>query len=260
MKTPFFEELEYAHTAIGELILQRRRVAALGDRETYEVKLGDAYLMSSLFHDAEDALAERVLSRLNGEQWDVVVGGLGLGYTAAEALRRPEVRELVVVEALAPVIDWHERNLVPNGEFLTSDPRCRYQEGDFFAMAGGEGFDPARPGRQFDAVLLDIDHSPRHTLSPAHDDFYTVEGLRRLVRFLKPGGLFGLWSNDPPEDEFIDRMNGVFAKAEGLTIPFANPLTDGEESNGLYIGFNGRCGKEDMAEGDEFGRHQTPSR
>lgn len=235
MNTPFFKELDYVPTPMGELILQRRRVAVLDNLETYEVKLGEEYLMSSLFHDAEDALATQVLSRLTGKSWEVVVGGLGLGYTAAQALRRPEVQELIVVEALAPVIDWHKRGLVPNGMELSADPRCHFQEGDFFAMARGEGFDPASPGRQFEAVLLDVDHSPRHTLSAAHDDFYTEEGLQRFARFLKPRGVFGLWSNDPPEDEFVERLQRVFARAEGMTIPFANPLTGGQETNGLYV-------------------------
>lgn len=235
MNTPSFEELDYVPTPMGDLILQRRRVAMLEDREVYEVKLGEEYLMSSLFHEAEDALATQVLSRVTGTKWEVVVGGLGLGYTAAEALRWPEVDHLIVVDALAPVIDWHRRGLVPNGAELIADPRCKYQEGDFFAMARTEGFDPAVPGRRFDAVLLDVDHSPRHTLSPAHDDFYTVDGLKRFARFLKPGGVFGLWSNDPPEDEFLDRLREVFASAEGMTIPFANPLTGGQETNGLYL-------------------------
>ena len=233
--SPWFEELDYRPTSMGPLTLQRRRVAALNQAEAYEVKLGEEYLMSSLFHAAEDELATRALSRLRGRGWAVVVGGLGLGYTAMEALRRGEVDELVVVEALDPVIDWHRRGLVPNGRELVEDSRCVLRAGDFFALARGEGFDPERPGRAFDAVLLDIDHSPRHTLSPSHADFYTEEGLERLKRFLVSGGIFGLWSNDPPEDAFLTRLRNTFSRAEGLEIPFDNPLTGGRSINGLYL-------------------------
>ena len=82
------------------------------------------------------------LGELEGTGWDVVVGGLGLGYTAAAALKFKQVERLVVVEALAPVIDWHRRELVPNGKELTRDSRCVYRHADFFALARGDGFEP----------------------------------------------------------------------------------------------------------------------
>ncbi|MEJ2180962.1 MAG: spermidine synthase, partial [Gammaproteobacteria bacterium] len=77
-----FKELDYRQTALGELVLRRRQALALDGREIFEVKLNDEYLMSSMFHEAEAALADLGLSELKGEDWDVVVGGLGLGYTA----------------------------------------------------------------------------------------------------------------------------------------------------------------------------------
>ena len=139
---------------MGELVLQRRTMLSLKGREVYEVKLGDAYLMSSLFHDSEVALADIALSALDGTGWDIVVGGLGLGYTAAAALKYEQVERLIVVEALAPVIDWHRRGLVPNGKRLTHDGRCVYRHADFFDLARGEGFDPDVKFSQFDAVEI----------------------------------------------------------------------------------------------------------
>ncbi len=113
-----FEELDYRQTALGELILRRRRALEADGREIFEVKLNDEYLMSSLFHEGEVALADLGLAELTGEGWDVVVGGLGLGYTAAAALKYDQVARMVVVEALAPVINWHQRELVPHGALL----------------------------------------------------------------------------------------------------------------------------------------------
>ncbi len=108
---PYFEELDSQNTHMGELSLRRRRIRLLNDMEVYEIKLGQEYLMSSLFHEAEVALADMGLGDLEGDEWDVVVGGLGLGYTATAALKFKQLRRLIVVEALAPVIDWHKRGL-----------------------------------------------------------------------------------------------------------------------------------------------------
>ncbi|MEJ2157315.1 MAG: spermidine synthase [Desulfobacteraceae bacterium] len=176
---PSFEELDYQKTRMGELVLQRRTMLSLKGREVYEVKLGDAYLMSSLFHDSEVALADIALSALDGTGWDIVVGGLGLGYTAAAALKYEQVERLIVVEALAPVIDWHRRGLVPNGKHLTQDGRCVYRHADFFDLARGEGFDPDVKDSQFDAILLDIDHTPEFWLHSSHADLYSEVGLQR---------------------------------------------------------------------------------
>ena len=232
---PFFEELDYRKTRLGELVLQRRRVLALDGAEAFEVKLNGEYLMSSLFYAAEAELARVGLGALSGTGWDVVVGGLGLGYTAAAALDFPQVARLIVVEALEPVIDWHRRGLVPNGRKLTDDPRCAYLNADFFALARGSGFDPEQSGRRWDAVLLDVDHTPSQLLNPAHADFYSVAGLRRLKDFLKPGGVFAMWSNDEPDAAFLDILRKAFGNAEGRACVFDNPLTGAKSANGLYL-------------------------
>jgi spermidine synthase len=230
-----FEELDYQRTTLGELVLRRRRALALGGREIFEVKLDDEYLMSSLFHQGEVALTDLGLSELTGAGWDVVVGGLGLGYTAAAALRFDQVARMIVVEALAPVIDWHQRELVPNGKLLSTDARCRYYHADFFALARGDGFDPHDPGHLFDAILLDIDHTPDALLNPAHADLYSQAGMMRLRTFLRPGGVFGLWSNDVPDKGFLAILAGVFDQVEGHVVEFENPIQDKTAANGVYI-------------------------
>lgn len=155
----YFEELDFRPTPMGALSLRRRRQLSTGI-DVYEIKLGDEFLMSSLFTVAEIALARLGLAALQRTDLDVAVGGLGLGYTAQAVLEDPRVRSLIVVDALAEVIEWHERGLLPLGEQLTADPRCRLVHGDFFAMSAST-LDPQAPGRRFDAVLVDIDHSPR---------------------------------------------------------------------------------------------------
>ena len=229
-----FEELDWQATDLGEISL-RRRLEPTMRVDVYEVKLGDEFLMSSLFPVAEIELARLGLAACAGDQLDVLVGGLGLGYTAMTALEDPRVRSLAVVEALAPVIGWHERRLLPDVAGLTDDPRTRLVHGDFFALAAGTtGFGGDTPDR-LHAVLLDIDHTPGHVLHPSHAAFYSADGLRALRRHLHPGGVFALWSDDPPDDAFLDLLRAEFASAEGHLVPFANPLTGGTSSNGVYV-------------------------
>src|ERR671912_557995 len=124
-----FEELAFSATPMGELTLRRRRAPQLGV-DVYEVKVGDEFLMSSLFTVAEVELARLGLAALPGDDLDVVVGGLGLGYTARAVLDDPRVRSLLVVEAVGEVISWHQRGLLPDAAALTADPRTRFAEAD----------------------------------------------------------------------------------------------------------------------------------
>lgn len=229
-----FEELDWRETPIGLVSLRRRWDRSL-ERDVHEIKLDDEFLMSSLFTVAEIDLARLGLAASSATELDVVVGGLGLGYTAHAALEDRRVRSLHVVESLGEVIEWHRRGLLPLGEELTSDPRTHLVHGDFFGMAGGgSGFDAETPGRRFHAVLLDIDHSPSHVLDPSHAWLYEAEGLRRLAGHLHPGGVFALWSDDPPQEEVIAALGEVFATARAHVVTFSNPYTRGQSSNTVY--------------------------
>lgn len=229
-----FEELDWCPTRMGVISL-RRRLDPLLKVDVYEVKLDDEFLMSSLFTAAEVALAERALAAAPPGRVDVVVGGLGLGYTAGAVLADPRVDSLTVVEAFDEVIGWHRRGLLPFAAPLTTDPRSRLVCGDFFAMAAGSGFDPTATGRRFHIIAVDIDHSPRHVLHPDHGAFYTIEGLARLRRHLHPGGVFALWSNDPPDEQFTATLGRVFATSAAHIVTFPNPVRGGEASNTVYL-------------------------
>lgn len=229
-----FEEIDNQITSIGEISLRRRRLPAVDNRDVYEVKLGDEFLMSSLFVEAEIALAELGLGAVAGDRLAVVVGGLGLGYTAAAALGDVRIEELLVVEALEPVIRWHREEKVPLGRDLNADCRCRYVHGDFFELAGS-AFDSARPGRHFDAILLDIDHSPGALLHDGNAGFYTADGLSLMARQLRPDGVFALWSNEPPDEAFMVTLGEVFVEPVAHAVRFHNPLQHNEAVNTVYV-------------------------
>lgn len=232
-----FEELDWCPSPIGAVSLRRRHDPVLG-ADIYEIMLGREFLMTSHFTASEIALARLGLDALKGERLDVLVGGLGLGYTAQAVLEDDRVASLTVVEMLDPVIEWHETGLLRLGPGLTGDPRCRFLKGDFFALAGDVGgFDPHDPGRRFDAILVDIDHSPAPDmlLNESSKEFYDPDGLRGIARHLRPGGVFGLWSNEKPDSVFTERLSDVFEVAWASPVTFDNPLQNRPFTQSVYL-------------------------
>lgn len=230
-----FEELDYRPTPIGELSLRRRFEARVG-RDVYEIKLDDEFLMSSIMTESEIALATLGIAACDGERLDVAVGGLGLGYTAQAVLAEPRVGSLVVIDFLQAVIDWHETGLLPLGPALVGDKRCTFRQGDFFALAASDdGLDPDRAARQFHAILVDIDHSPDALLDDRSTSFYTPEGFARLARHLHPRGIFGLWSDDAPDQAIVDRLGSVFAEAWAEPVTFRVPMREAPFTQTVYL-------------------------
>ena len=229
-----FEEIDRQVTPMGEITVRRRLEPTL-QVDVYEVKLGDEFLMSSLFTVAEVALATLGLAEFSGADLDVVVAGLGLGYTARAVLEDPRVRSLRVVEALDAVIGWHEQHLLPHAEVLTADLRCQLVHGDFFASATGESSFGLDGVDRVHAFLVDIDHSPRHLLHASHAAFYTPDGLRRLAARLHPGGVFALWADGAPDTEFATVVASVFASCVAHVVSFPNFYTGEESSSTVYV-------------------------
>lgn len=223
------EELDWGDTPWGVISL-RRRWDRVTERDVHEVKLGDDFLMSSQFTVGEQELARIGLAAVTGTGLTVLVGGLGLGYTALAALEDDRVTELTVIEALRMVISWHERDLLPDTEGLAADPRVRLVCDDFFDLVRA-----GRADRTYDAVLLDIDHAPDWLLRDDHGDLYTTEGFARVAAMLTDDGAFALWSDEPPEPEVVRRMADAFGHAAAHVVPFPNPLTGGESANTVYL-------------------------
>lgn len=230
-----FEEIDWRDTPIGVISLRRRLDPSL-NVDVYEVKLDDEFLMSSLFTVAEIELARLGLAAVAGDQLDVLVGGLGLGYTARAALEDARVRSLAVMEGLGEVIEWHERELLPVSPALMSDARTRLVHDDFFAwLEENRALGTEEVDRRYHAILVDIDHSPSQVLHPSHSPFYEPAGLRHLSDHLHPGGVFALWSDDPPEEGFTAALDEVFATSEAHVVPFKNPYTGGDAANTVYV-------------------------
>lgn len=223
-----YEELAWADTPIGEISL-RKRYDRLTERWVHEVRLGDEYLMSSQFNATEIALARIGLAEAPDRDLDVVVGGLGLGFTAHEALQDPRTRSLRVVELVGAVVAWHRADLIPDTAGLAADPRCELVEADFFGLV--------RSGRcpGSDVLLVDIDHSPDNLLSPDNHDFYGEAGLRAAAATLADDGVLALWSDDAPDDRMVAGLLTAFTHARAEVVAFDNPITGGSSSCTVYV-------------------------
>jgi spermidine synthase len=224
-----FEVLDWQSTPMGEISLRRRHEPVL-DVDIYEVQLNEEFLMSSLFTVSETQLAHLGVAAHESDDLDVLVGGLGLGYTALAALSEPRVRAVTVVEAIEPVIDWHRRRLLPDTLELAQDARCQLVHDDFFALVAEQ-----RSATKYDVVLLDVDHTPDHVLHPRHAPFYSAPGLRLLASLLRVDGVFALWSDDPPDPKFLATLGAVFVTTTSHVVTFPNPHTRGASSCTVYL-------------------------
>ncbi len=233
------EELDYQKTELGELILRRRKSPSYGDDWIYEVTIDGEFLMSSVVNASEIALSRMALAPFGagatcsdgGRELRVLVGGLGLGYTAIAALENPSVGSVVVLELLAPVISWHEKRLVPGAAQLMEDPRVSLMQADFFTTMEK----PPEDFGVFDAILLDLDHSPDALLHSRHGSFYDAEGPAHIARLLSEDGVFALWSADAPDNCFIEHLRSSFAAVDEEGLTFDVPHLDMEDVNTLVF-------------------------
>ncbi len=231
-----FEELDRQDTPIGELVLRRRTVPGLTAGPIYEIKRDDEMLMSSLVNESEQVLAHKAIEAVGDGIYDVLVGGLGLGYTAWAALGYERVRTVTVIELLEPVIRWHEQGLVPLGLELHEHPRCRFLKGDFFVLATDPSVrDVLHPADGYGAILVDIDHAPDAVLHRSHEGFYNPTALGKAASLLQPGGVLAVWSAGGPQDDFTAVLDSVFDAVDVHEVEVYNPMADADQVDTIYI-------------------------
>ncbi|RIL07170.1 MAG: spermidine synthase [Proteobacteria bacterium] len=218
-------------TPLGLVCLRRRAAAGAPGAFATELTIDHQFLMSSVNTDSERALAEHALALHGGDALGVLVGGLGLGYTAQAVLASPRVARLEVVELLAPVIGWLERGMLPLSDALRGDARLRVVQGDVYARLAAP---PASPDELRDLVLIDVDHSPDERLGAGHASFYAEAGLVAARRHLAPGGVLGVWSY-AESSAFADALRRVFAEVHVVPVPFENTVVGGDEVNWLFF-------------------------
>ncbi len=229
MTVPFLQILAYEDTSLGTLCLRKRRLASEPDQWVTEITLNHEFLMSSWHTDSEQALARIAIERLVGQENRLLIGGLGLGYTAQAALRSSTVSSLLVMEFLPQVVEWLRSGLIPLSESLNADSRLTIQQGDVYAFLLND------PGEhRFDAILIDVDHSPDDPLDNSSGTFYTEHGLRLAARHLVPGGVLALWSYAQHTPTF-QALQQVFSQVEAVPVTYFNQHVHEEFTDWLYL-------------------------
>ncbi len=219
---PDFDLLARADTTIGELVLRRRRVQSEPGRTFVELLVDDRVLMSDFNTVSERALAREGVARCDGEHLRVLVGGLGLGHTAHEALASQRVAAVDVVELVPQILEWFERSLMPLAPELRADSRFGVIRDDVYGRLS------RFPTELYDLILVDVDHAPNDPLAGESATFYTADGLRRVCHHLEPGGVLAVWSC-AENTAFEATLREVFLAVETVRTLFQDDLFGQED-------------------------------
>jgi spermidine synthase len=190
----------------GELRLYRR-----GDE--YSIRIaGSGELMNSRVHGSEDALAEQACARLAGcLQPRLLIGGLGMGFTLAAALRHvADQAQLLVVELVPAVVLWNRELLGVLAGHPLQDPRVRVRVDDVARI-----LDTRQP--EYDAILLDVDNGPEGLTHRDNDWLYSVDGLCAAYASLRPQGVLAVWSAGP-DQSFVQRLQKIGFDVDELRV------------------------------------------
>jgi spermidine synthase len=190
----------------GELQLYRRNAE-------YSIMVaGGGVLMSTRTHGSEDALADLACNKIAGRSRPrVLIGGLGMGFTLAAALKRlASDAEVVVAELVPAVVTWNRGVL---GEFAghpLRDERATVLEGDVARII--------KKARQvYDAILLDVDNGPEGLTRKSNNWLYTMDGLTAAYAALRPKSVLAVWSAGP-DRSFMERLEKVGFKVTQATV------------------------------------------
>ncbi len=225
------EILAYESSPLGTLCLRRRELLSQPGTLVTEVTLNHEFLMSSLYTDSERALALTALQLHAGDSLRVLVGGLGLGYTAWEALLSSRVVSVEVVELLPQVIGWLKQGLVPLADQLNGDSRLMVTQGDVYRRLA------APPEKKLDLILIDVDHSPDERLAEDVEgdlSFYSTEGLQAAKQHLAPGGVLAVWSY-AESSPFADALREVFSQVQVEPVTYDNRLINEQRTDWLFF-------------------------
>jgi spermidine synthase len=190
----------------------------------FSIKVDSHELMNSRVHGSEDALAELACARIpRRSRPRILIGGLGMGYTLAAALKRLGAdAQLVVAELVPAVVAWNRGPLAELAGRPLEDPRVTVREADVARILRAEQ-------RAYDAILLDVDNGPSGQTRKGNDWLYAPAGLEATYEALRPGGVLAVWSAGP-DRAFTKRL-----RRTGFEVTEAPVRARGTGAGGRYI-------------------------
>ncbi len=166
----------------------------------FSIRLDRCELMNSRVHGSEDALAELACARVADRcRPQVLIGGLGMGYTTAAALQRLRTDgRLVVAELVPAVVKWNRGPLADLAGRPLENERVTVREADVARILKMER-------QAYDAILLDVDNGPEGLTHKGNDWLYSRAGLDAAFATLRPAGVLAVWSASP-DRAFAQRL------------------------------------------------------
>ena len=202
-----------ARSERGEVVL-RRRVdpdATEASPEVLELRVNGVFVMDTIETTSETALAQAALDQVDSPT-TVLVGGLGLGFTAHEVLSDHRVEHLVVAEIEEALVAWFRDGTVPHGPTFLADRRVTVATVDVQQV-----LEESQPDR-FDLVLLDVDNGPDFLVFDGNSPIYESSFLERVRVALRPGGAIAIWSSTESA-RLVDTMTTVFGDCTSAGHP-----------------------------------------
>lgn len=200
-------ELAREDSERGELVLREREQS--GPTRHLELRANGVFVMDTALTESEEALAATALAG-HPAPARVLVGGLGLGYTARRVLADPRVAVCTIVEIEPALVRWFADGLVPSGPDLLGDPRVEVWVGDLFEL-----LDRAAG---YDLVLLDVDNGPSGLVHEENHRLYQAAGLAALQRALAPSGELAIWSASS-EPGLLAALRTSFDRVAEVAVP-----------------------------------------
>jgi spermidine synthase len=194
-----YVEVARAESERGEVVLRRRVEEHAAD--AVELRVNGVFVMDTRETTSEIELAAAALE-LVADPRDVVVGGLGLGFTLQRVLADHRVEQVKVVEIEDALVGWMRDGTVPHGPALLADRRVHVVNTDI-VMAVAEAMST------YDLVLLDVDNGPGHLVHDTNAAIYEHDFIANTNRVLNPDGALVVWSADPAP-ELASVMEEVF--------------------------------------------------
>ncbi|MFD7130028.1 spermidine synthase [Streptomyces sp. NPDC059894] len=208
------EVLDRREGPYGEVVLRRHG-------ELLQIIANGCFLMDTSDGRSERLLVDAALTALDGRPApDVLIGGLGVGFSLAHAAADPRWGRVTVVERERSVIDWHLAGpLAAISRAALADPRTTIVEADLLDYVN-------ETSATFDALCLDVDNGPDWTVTEGNGGLYSEAGLAGCARVLRAGGVLAVWSAQPsPEFEGTLR-NAGFQRVRTEEIPVARGVPD----------------------------------